>query len=200
MNGAASCGRPSLNGLDDRLATPLRLPHPTPRRRRPPDRDRPRCEPARRGRRTVARHPTRELGPADRRAAAPTRRARREEGPRARRTAAKAVAVPGPRAGGAAFQKDLQALQREGQLPVRAVIKRLHDGSKHRTGIWTGNQKARRDKPQRRAVRRPRSVGHRLGMSRGGASGENVPWSLWANADPPPPCRPTIFREPGLGS
>ncbi|MFD3701028.1 hypothetical protein ACFWUZ_33715 [Streptomyces sp. NPDC058646] len=34
----------------------------------------------------------------------------------------------------------------EGALPGRAVIERLPDGAEHRTGIWTGNQKARRDK------------------------------------------------------
>ncbi|UUU44281.1 hypothetical protein [Streptomyces sp. NBC_00162] len=56
----------------------------------------------------------------------------------------------GPRAGGEAFQKGLQALQqyiaREGALPGRAVVERLPDGTEHRTGIWIGNQKARRDR------------------------------------------------------
>ncbi|MEW2588132.1 hypothetical protein [Streptomyces virginiae] len=32
-------------------------------------------------------------------------------------------------------------------MPGRAVVERLPDGTEHRTGIWIGNQKARRDKP-----------------------------------------------------
>ncbi|MDX3538605.1 Helicase associated domain protein, partial [Streptomyces sp. MB09-01] len=68
---------------------------------------------------------------------------------RARKAAAKTATATGPRAGGAAFQKGLQALQqyvaREGGLPGRAHIEHLPDGP-HRTGIWIGNQKARRDK------------------------------------------------------
>ncbi|WP_158781196.1 hypothetical protein [Streptomyces sp. NRRL S-237] len=35
---------------------------------------------------------------------------------------------------------------REGDLPGRAHVERLPDGSEHRTGIWISNQKARRDK------------------------------------------------------
>ncbi|MFD9339608.1 Helicase associated domain protein [Streptomyces sp. NPDC060028] len=70
--------------------------------------------------------------------------------PRARRTPAKKAAAPGQRAGGEAFQKGLQALQqyiqREGHLPGRAVVERLPDGTEHRTGIWIGNQKARRNR------------------------------------------------------
>lgn len=56
----------------------------------------------------------------------------------------------GPRAGGEAFQKGLQALTqyiaREVTLPGRAVVERLPDGTEHRTGIRLGNRKARRDK------------------------------------------------------
>ncbi|MCX4722232.1 hypothetical protein OG818_41830 [Streptomyces virginiae] len=29
-------------------------------------------------------------------------------------------------------------------MPGRAVVERLPDGTEHRTGIWIGNQKARR--------------------------------------------------------
>ncbi|KOU22544.1 helicase associated domain-containing protein [Streptomyces sp. WM6368] len=65
--------------------------------------------------------------------------------PRARKAAAKTAAAPGPRAGGEAFQKGLQALQRyvarEGGMPGRAHIEHFPDGP-HRTG----NQKARRGK------------------------------------------------------
>ncbi|MFI8392932.1 Helicase associated domain protein [Streptomyces sp. NPDC085540] len=73
---------------------------------------------------------------------------------RARTTAVKtATASAGPRAGGTAFQKGLQALQqyiaREGRLPGRAVVEQLPDGTEHRVGIWIGNQKARRDKLDR---------------------------------------------------
>ncbi|MFF7300596.1 Helicase associated domain protein [Streptomyces sp. NPDC008265] len=72
---------------------------------------------------------------------------------RARTTAAKTAAVSGPRAGGTAFQKGLEALQqyiaREGRLPGRAAVERLPDGAEHRVGIWIGNQKARRDKLDR---------------------------------------------------
>ncbi|MDX3540280.1 helicase associated domain-containing protein [Streptomyces sp. MB09-01] len=70
--------------------------------------------------------------------------------PRARKTAAKTAAASGPRTGGEAFQKGLEALQqyiaREGRLPGRAVVEVLPDGTEHRTGIWISNQKARRDK------------------------------------------------------
>ncbi|MEU9165807.1 Helicase associated domain protein [Streptomyces sp. NPDC048424] len=69
--------------------------------------------------------------------------------PPARKTAAKTATAPGPRAGGEAFQKGLEALQqytaREGALPGRAHIEHLPDGP-HRVGIWLGNQKARRDR------------------------------------------------------
>ncbi|WP_406345840.1 Helicase associated domain protein [Streptomyces sp. NBC_01547] len=69
---------------------------------------------------------------------------------RARRAAAKATAASGSRAGGTAFQRGLEALQqyiaREGGMPGRTVLERLPDGTEHRTGIWIGNQKARRDR------------------------------------------------------
>ncbi|MGW0393853.1 helicase associated domain-containing protein [Streptomyces sp. NPDC003042] len=55
-----------------------------------------------------------------------------------------------PGKGGKAFQKCLEALRqyvaREGGLPGRAVVEVLPDGAEHRTGIWIGNQKARRDR------------------------------------------------------
>ncbi|MCX4722258.1 Helicase associated domain protein [Streptomyces virginiae] len=73
-----------------------------------------------------------------------------KKAPPARKAAAKTTAAVGPRASGEAFQTGLQALQqyvaREGGLPGRAVVERLPDGTEHRTGIWIGNQKARRDK------------------------------------------------------
>lgn len=49
-----------------------------------------------------------------------------------------------------AFQRGVEALTqyvvREGGLPARSVIEVLPDGTEHRTGIWYGNLKARRDK------------------------------------------------------
>ncbi|MFI1066977.1 DEAD/DEAH box helicase [Streptomyces spororaveus] len=73
-----------------------------------------------------------------------------KKAPRARKAAAKTATATGPRVGGEAFQKGLKALQqyvaREGGLPGRAVVEQLPDGTEHRTGIWIGNQKARRDK------------------------------------------------------
>ncbi|MFJ6761104.1 Helicase associated domain protein [Streptomyces sp. NPDC091273] len=73
-----------------------------------------------------------------------------QKAPPARKTAAKTATATGPRSGGEAFQKGLQALQqyiaREGALPGRAVVERLPDGTEHRTGIWISNQKARRDR------------------------------------------------------
>ncbi|MFI1653262.1 Helicase associated domain protein [Streptomyces avidinii] len=69
---------------------------------------------------------------------------------RARKAPAKAVVASGPGAGGGAFQKGLEALvqyvAREGRLPGRGVVQVLADGTEHRTGIWVGNIKARRDK------------------------------------------------------
>ncbi|MFD3940394.1 helicase associated domain-containing protein [Streptomyces sp. NPDC058611] len=65
---------------------------------------------------------------------------------RARKAPAKAVVASGPGAGGGAFQAGLTALAREGRLPGRGVVQVLPDGTEHRTGIWVGNIKARRDK------------------------------------------------------
>ncbi|MFD3723347.1 Helicase associated domain protein [Streptomyces sp. NPDC058674] len=49
-----------------------------------------------------------------------------------------------------AFQRGVEALAqyvaREGGLPARSVVEVLPDGAEHRTGIWYGNLKARRDK------------------------------------------------------
>lgn len=68
---------------------------------------------------------------------------------RARKVAAKTTTASGPRAGGDAFQKGLQALTqyvaREGGMPGRGAVEELADGP-HRVGIWIGNQKARRDR------------------------------------------------------
>ncbi|WP_375880502.1 hypothetical protein [Streptomyces sp. NPDC056399] len=56
----------------------------------------------------------------------------------------------GPSKAQQAFQRGLAALTqyvvREGRLPARSVIEVLPDGTEHRTGIWYGNLKARRDK------------------------------------------------------
>ncbi|MFE1877690.1 helicase associated domain-containing protein [Streptomyces sp. NPDC059496] len=72
-----------------------------------------------------------------------------KKAPRARKAAPKTATKSGPRAGGEAFQKGLQALaqyiEREGRLPGRSAVEELPDGP-HRVGIWVGNQKARRDK------------------------------------------------------
>ncbi|MGW7064575.1 hypothetical protein ACWGHM_39565 [Streptomyces sp. NPDC054904] len=69
---------------------------------------------------------------------------------RARKAPAKAAVASGPSKGGGAFQKGLEALAqyvaREGRLPGRGVVQVLPDRSEHRTGIWVGNIKARRDK------------------------------------------------------
>ncbi|MFB7170661.1 Helicase associated domain protein [Streptomyces sp. NPDC056254] len=72
-----------------------------------------------------------------------------KKAPLARRAPAKTAAASGPRAGGTAFQKGLEALARyiarEGGMPGRGAIEQLPDGP-HRVGIWIGNQKARRDR------------------------------------------------------
>ncbi|MFD3549364.1 Helicase associated domain protein [Streptomyces sp. NPDC058655] len=69
---------------------------------------------------------------------------------RARTAPAKAVVASRPGKGGGAFQKGLEALAqyvaRESRLPGRGVVEVLPDGVEHRTGIWIGNIKARRDK------------------------------------------------------
>ncbi|MFB7224513.1 helicase associated domain-containing protein [Streptomyces sp. NPDC056227] len=63
---------------------------------------------------------------------------------------AKASTSSGSGKGGAAFKKGLEALaqyvEREGAMPGRGHVEVLPDGTEHRTGIWIGNQKARRDK------------------------------------------------------
>ncbi|MFD9622118.1 helicase associated domain-containing protein [Streptomyces virginiae] len=73
-----------------------------------------------------------------------------KKAPPARKALSKSTVASGPRAGGEAFQTGLKALRqymaREGGMPGRAVVEQLPDGTEHRTGIWIGNQKARRDK------------------------------------------------------
>ncbi|MFF8265181.1 Helicase associated domain protein [Streptomyces virginiae] len=73
-----------------------------------------------------------------------------QKAPRARKAAAKTATATGPRAGGAAFQKGLQALQqyiaREGALPGRAGVQETPAGEIRRVGVWLANQKQRRDK------------------------------------------------------
>ncbi|MFJ9551830.1 DEAD/DEAH box helicase [Streptomyces erythrochromogenes] len=72
-----------------------------------------------------------------------------KKAPPARKAAAKTATASGPRAGGDAFQKGLQALAqyiaREGRMPGRGAVEELPDGP-HRVGIWIGNQKARRNR------------------------------------------------------
>ncbi|MFE5520059.1 Helicase associated domain protein, partial [Streptomyces virginiae] len=72
-----------------------------------------------------------------------------KKAPRARKAAAKPAAASGPRSGGDAFHKGLQALAqyvaREGRMPGRGAVEELPDGP-HRVGIWVGNQKARRNR------------------------------------------------------
>ncbi|MFD9523746.1 Helicase associated domain protein [Streptomyces sp. NPDC059979] len=73
-----------------------------------------------------------------------------KKAPRARRAPAKTAAASGPRAGGEAFQKGLEALQqyiaREGVLPGRAGVQEMPDGDVRRVGVWLANQKQRRDR------------------------------------------------------
>ncbi|MFD9523715.1 helicase associated domain-containing protein, partial [Streptomyces sp. NPDC059979] len=73
-----------------------------------------------------------------------------KKAPRARNAAAKSAAASGPRAGGEAFQKGLEALQqytaRAGRLPGRGVVQEMPDGDIHRVGVWLANQKQRRNK------------------------------------------------------
>ncbi|MDX3535620.1 helicase associated domain-containing protein [Streptomyces sp. MB09-01] len=70
--------------------------------------------------------------------------------PRARRGPAKTAAASGPRTGGTAFQKGLEALQqyiaREGALPGRTDVQEMADGDIRRVGVWLANQKQRRDR------------------------------------------------------
>ncbi|GLX41393.1 helicase [Streptomyces roseochromogenus] len=69
---------------------------------------------------------------------------------RARRAPAKTGTTAGPGASSQAFHSGVQALAqyvaREGRLPGRGVVEVLPDGVEHRTGIWLGNMKARRDR------------------------------------------------------
>ncbi|MFD8027111.1 helicase associated domain-containing protein [Streptomyces lavendulae] len=69
---------------------------------------------------------------------------------RARTAPAKTGTTAGPGASGRAFHRGVQALTqyvgREGRLPGRGVVQVLADGSEHRTGIWLGNTKARRNR------------------------------------------------------
>ncbi|WP_030724082.1 DEAD/DEAH box helicase [Streptomyces sp. NRRL F-2580] len=69
---------------------------------------------------------------------------------RARKAPAKTAAASGPRAGGEAFQKGLEALAqyiaREGVLPGRAGVQEMPDGDIRRVGVWLANQKQRRDR------------------------------------------------------
>lgn len=68
----------------------------------------------------------------------------------ARKAPTKAAVTSGPGKGGGAFQKGVEALAqyvaREGRPPGRGVVEVLPDGVEHRTGIWLGNMKARRDR------------------------------------------------------
>ncbi|MFE5562881.1 helicase associated domain-containing protein [Streptomyces sp. NPDC056544] len=72
----------------------------------------------------------------------------------ARKTAAKTTTATGPRPGGEAFQKGLEALQQYKARTGSVTVSRGHvetvdvDGQKHtvRLGIWLSNTKARRDK------------------------------------------------------
>ncbi|MET9611111.1 hypothetical protein ABZZ17_39570 [Streptomyces sp. NPDC006512] len=69
---------------------------------------------------------------------------------RAREAPAKPVSASGPGTGSGAFRQGLAALAqyvaREGRLPGRGVVQVLPNGTEHRTGIWIGNVKARRDR------------------------------------------------------
>ncbi|MET8241210.1 MULTISPECIES: Helicase associated domain protein [unclassified Streptomyces] len=66
-------------------------------------------------------------------------------------TAARANAKAGASKDSDAFTRGVTALQqyiaREGTTVVsRSHVEELPDGTEHRTGVWIGNQKARRDK------------------------------------------------------
>ncbi|MFB6578538.1 helicase associated domain-containing protein [Streptomyces sp. NPDC056402] len=69
-----------------------------------------------------------------------------QKAPRARKT----TTASGPRTGGEAFQKGLEALQqykaREGGMPGRAGVQEMPDGDIHRVGVWLANQRQRRDR------------------------------------------------------
>ncbi len=74
--------------------------------------------------------------------------------PRARRALAKTAAASGPRTGGTAFQKGLQALQQYAARTESVTVPRAHvetvdiDGDEHavKLGIWLTNTKSRRTK------------------------------------------------------
>ncbi|WP_327135958.1 helicase associated domain-containing protein (plasmid) [Streptomyces sp. NBC_01343] len=70
---------------------------------------------------------------------------------RPRTTVARAGAAAGSGRGTTAFQTGIQALahyiEREGGgLPGRPHVELLPDGTQHRTGVWTVNQKQRRER------------------------------------------------------
>ncbi|MDX3535624.1 helicase associated domain-containing protein [Streptomyces sp. MB09-01] len=76
-----------------------------------------------------------------------------KKAPRAREAAAKTATASGPRAGGEAFQKGLEALMqyiaREGALSRLAGVQEMPDGDIHRVGVWLANQRQRRDRLDR---------------------------------------------------
>ncbi|WP_327241173.1 helicase associated domain-containing protein [Streptomyces sp. NBC_01320] len=69
---------------------------------------------------------------------------------RPQKTAARVTEKAGAAKGSDAFTRGVTALQqyieREGTMPGRGHVEELPDGTEHRTGVWIGNQKARRDK------------------------------------------------------
>lgn len=73
-----------------------------------------------------------------------------KEAVRDRKTPVKQAVASGPGAGGGAFGRGLEALAQyiaqEGRLPRRSVVQVLPHGTEHRTGIWLGNIKARRER------------------------------------------------------
>ncbi|MFD4866225.1 helicase associated domain-containing protein [Streptomyces sp. NPDC058412] len=77
-----------------------------------------------------------------------------KKAPRARKAAAKTATTTGPRAGGAAFQKGLEALTQYVARTGSVTVPRGHeetvdiDGDEHavKLGIWLTNTKTRRAK------------------------------------------------------
>ncbi|MFE7402334.1 Helicase associated domain protein [Streptomyces sp. NPDC057557] len=69
---------------------------------------------------------------------------------RPQKASARANAKSGAAKSSDTFTRGVGALQqyveREGAMPGRGHVEVLPDGTEHRTGIWIGNQKARRDK------------------------------------------------------
>ncbi len=176
---------PGDTGMDSRLATPLRLPHPAPGERCAADRGRAGSDPARRRHRTLARFATPELGPAQRRTATPTRHTRREEGPTrpqsggedghghraARRRRSLPEGPPSPR-----------AVHRAGRRPA-GPRRRRAAARRHRTPHRDLDRQS--ESPPRQARRHParstRRAGRRLGeegWERPG--GTAAPRALWA--------------------